>query len=147
MTLSPAGGGVESFIVGRVDPSQIPLRLEALERLYDATLDAYISKVMELKSPVRAEGGQVLTDSEGRPLTVLVVQRTNLSVRARILDQIAEEVGDKVERKGHPGKDLSRETDPRTLSRAELQRIARGVGASHQKPQGAPAEAVHGERP
>ena len=101
------------------------VRLEELERLYDATPDAYVSNVIELKSPVVDGRGQVLTDSEWQPVPVISVQRTNVLAKLRILDQIADEVGDKVARKQHLSKDLENETDPRNLSRAELQLIAR----------------------
>ena len=100
-------------------------RLEELERLYDATPDAYVSKVIKLKSPVADDRGQVLTDGEGQPATVIAVQRTNVLAKARILDQIADEVGDKVARKLHLYKDLENETDPRNLTTAELEMIAR----------------------
>jgi hypothetical protein len=89
-----------------IGASSLALQWGAPRRNTDATPDAYVSNVIELKSPVADDRGQVLTDGEGQPVTVISVQRTNVLAKLRILDQIADEVEDKVAQKLHLSKDL-----------------------------------------
>ena len=103
-------------------------RLEELERLYGATPDAYIYNVIELKGPAMDSQGRVIMDSDGKPVTTIAVQRMNVDVKARILDQIAEEVGDKMQRKLLVHKSLEEEDDPKNLTDAELLQIIKGAG-------------------
>ena len=99
-------------------------RVKELQRLYDATPDSYLDKVIHAKGRVYdAEtetwievdaqiidtGGEVLVDGDGKPVSVVAVRKMNVDAKSGLLEQIAEEVGDRVTRHeltGANGSDL-----------------------------------------
>ena len=70
-------------------------RLLEFERMYRTLPDFHITRVIETKSPIIDSAGKTITDADGRPITTLAVYRSNAPAKIRILNQIAEEVGDK----------------------------------------------------
>jgi len=73
-------------------------RVQALQKMFDATPDSYVARVIENHAPICDEDGDILKDEDGNPVQRLVVYRNNVVAKARLLDQIAEEVGDKARR-------------------------------------------------
>lgn len=86
-------------------------RVTELQRLYSATPDSYVEKIIhatgtvydpetkeyiEVNANITDVGGEVLRDSKGNPVSVVAVRKMNVDAKASLLDQIAQEVGDKV---------------------------------------------------
>jgi hypothetical protein len=99
-------------------------RLEELQRLYEAIPDATVVQVIKTdRSVADSRTFKPILDDDGNPVTTFAVCKTNAPVKMKILDQMVEEVGDKVLRTEDVTKRLQEVTDPMECTTKELEMI------------------------